>query len=145
MIGGRLKGSTLAPGMAMVFCLIAAMMAVTVSVELVRWSNGNRRTTRKALLDSVVLLSWLKPMMDVTAATPFWARMIFSTSLAIASVRFSEAPGGSWTSAKKAPWSSSGRNPVGITRNSAKVAPAASTITGRLSVANLTIRRMICA
>ena len=35
---------------------------------------------------------------------------------ATAAVRDTDAPSGSWTAMKKAPWSSSGRKPVGVVR-----------------------------
>jgi hypothetical protein len=53
--------------------------------------------------------------------------MVFSTSATAASVRLVEAASGSWTSAMKAPWSSSGRKPEGTMEPMPPVAAAKPT------------------
>ena len=67
-------------------------------------------------------------MIEVTPTIPGVALMICSACLATSSVRLVEAPSGRAIWAKKAPWSSEGRNPVGVTRNNA---PAPSTTAAR--------------
>ena len=71
-----------------------------------------------ALFDLVRLSIRLKPTTEVTLATPGVLRAISSTRLTTASVRLTDAPSGSCTSANTAPWSSDGRKPVGVTLNS---------------------------
>jgi hypothetical protein len=51
-----------------------------------------------------------------------------STSLVTSLVRATDAPSGNCTSMKNAPWSSSGRKPVGVSRDTPNT-PAANTNT----------------
>ena len=53
-----------------------------------------------------------------------WPASMASTCITASSVRLVEAASGSWISAMKDDWSSSGRKPVGTTRSSPPVASA---------------------
>ena len=69
--------------------------------------------------------------------------MMFSTWATISSVRFSEAPSGSRSAAKNAPWSSAGRKPCGVILNSPTEAAATAATATRPNTATRTSRRTI--
>ena len=63
-----------------------------------------------------------------------------STCRIVALLRATEAPSGSWTLRKKAPWSSSGRKLVGVMRANPKM-PAANSATSGMEIIATRIRR----
>ena len=82
-----------------------------------RSANGFRVGTMKAVFGSLTLSMIENP----TIAKMFWTCGIcFSTAsirLTASRVRLTDAPSGNCTEIKKAPWSSSGRNPVGVRKD----------------------------
>ena len=81
----------------------------------------------------------------MTCSTAGSARTICSTSLTTSRVRLTEAPWGRLISAMKAPWSSSGRKPVGVTLNSQPVRSPNPATRARTSTENRTSRRTMAA
>ncbi len=84
-------------------------------------------------------------MIEVTPVMPGVADRICSACLATSLVRLTEAPWGSAIWAKKAPWSSCGRKPVGVILNKAPVATTSAATATRLSTATRTSRLTIAA
>ena len=84
-------------------------------------------------------------MIEVTPTIPGVALMICSTCLATSWVRLTEAPSGRAICAKKAPWSSAGRKPVGVIRNNAPVPTTTAASATRLSTETRTSRLTIAA
>ena len=78
----------------------------------------------KAALDWAVPSSKEKPTMDSTFCTWGKERTTPSTRSTTPRVRLTEAASGNCTEMKNAPWSSSGRKPVGVARPSAQMPPA---------------------
>ena len=114
MIGGRLNGMTVA---VRICWPSAKMRAISACAELAvprRSSNGFSVATTKAVFGSLTPSRIEKP---ITAKT-FWTCGICCSTAsmrrAASLVRPTEAPSGNCTDTKNAPWSSSGRNPVGV-------------------------------
>ena len=118
MIGGRLNGNATAERIPPSPCAIRPISACTLSAAALRSSNGFIRITMKAALDWLPLSNRENP----TMASTFWIcgmpLAIPSTRVTTSRVRVTLAPSGSWMATKNAPWSSSGRNPVGVRSDS---------------------------
>ena len=140
-MGGRLKGITRAAGRPAVSMAMRWMTAGAARSGVVRSSNGLSRPTIAAALDWTLASMMLNPGMVITCSTAGSASTIFSICSTAARVRLSEAPSGSWTWAMKAPWSSVGRKPVGVTLNNQPVASPTPTINTSTRSENRTRRR----
>ncbi len=114
MIGGRLKAMTLAERIERAAPNTRPIAVCTLSATAVRSANGFMRTTRNELFDWLPPSRSEKPTIDSTLCTAGFRCSTVSTVLLVASVRLTEAPSGSCTAMKNAPWSSSGRKPVGV-------------------------------
>ena len=88
--------------------------AWALSAAAGRSANGFRRTTMKAEFGWLPPSSRENPTIDSTPSTCGMGRMRLSTCSTTTRVRPTEAPSGNCTATKNAPWSSSGRNPVGV-------------------------------
>ena len=127
MIGGRLNGNTLADRICCAPPKIRPITARTLFAGPTRSSNGFSRVTIKAAFGWLPPSSRENPTIDSTASTWGIGRIRFSTCSTTVRVRSTDAPSGSCTTVKIAPWSSSGRNPVGVALPSMKMpAPAAA-------------------
>ena len=82
----------------------------------------------------------LRPTTEVTSATAGSSFTIASACRITLAVRSTDAPPGNCTMTKKAPWSSSGRNPVGVMRASPTVPSAATPTSTRPMTEKRTIR-----
>ena len=71
----------------------------------------------------------LSPITLVTSATEGSSARTFSACAITTSVRDTEAPSGSLATTKEAPWSSSGKKPVGVTSIPQIAPPATATMT----------------
>ena len=141
MIGGRFTGRMFAAGTPAARRRTDSIAAKTLSPAPRRSSKSFIDTIMKAALESASELKKLKPGTATTCLTPGSAATAFSTCSTTCSVRFAEAPSGSCSSTKKAPWSSSGRKPPGVVLKRMPVpAPAAATATSD-STATRTRRR----
>ena len=114
MIGGRLNGKAMAERMPPRPRAICPISTCTLSAAALRSANGLRRSTMNAALDWLPLSSKEKP----TMASTFWIcgmpLAMASTRVTTSRVRVTLAPSGNCTATKNAPWSSSGRKPVGV-------------------------------
>ena len=129
MIGGRLNGNTLAARICCAAPNTRPMIACALSATAVRSANGFSRSTTNAAFGSLPPSSREKPMIDRMPSTCGIGRIRFSTCSTTAWVRDTEAPSGNCTATKNAPWSSSGRNPVGVRTASSPMPTPAATIT----------------
>ncbi len=114
MIGGRLKGNMLAERTCCTAPNTRPIIACAPSAAAVRSANGLSRITTKAAFGSSPPSSSEKPTIDSTPSICGIGRSRSSTCCATARVRDTDAPSGNCTATKNAPWSSSGRNPVGV-------------------------------
>ena len=114
MIGGRLKGNTLAVRICCAAPNTRPITACTLSVTAARSAKGFNFTTMKAAFDWLPPSNSEKPTIDSTPWTCGIGCTMPSTFSTSARVRATEAPSGSCTAMKNTPWSSSGRNPVGV-------------------------------
>ncbi len=145
MIGGRLKANAVAPESAASWGWTRRMIASTPSSGVRRSSNGASVITKSALFDWARSLRKLRPMIEVTPTIPGVSLMICSACRTTSWVRLTEAPSGSATCAKNAPWSSAGRKPVGVIRNRAPVPTTTTASATRLSTETRTRRLTIAA
>ena len=111
MMGGRLKAKTLAAAICWKAALTVFNASNTERLPALRSSNGFRATTTRARLGRASPSSRLKPLTVKMLCSQGCPSIDFSTCSTAPSVRLVEAASGSWTSAMKAPWSSSGRKP----------------------------------
>ena len=116
MIGGRLNAMMLA---SRILAPSANTLRISACAEsdgaLGRSANGFSLTTMKPTLLSFAESSSEKPddregLVDLRERLHQRSRPCFTTAL----VRDTDAPSGNWIDMKKAPWSSSGRKPVGV-------------------------------
>ena len=128
MIGGRLNGNTIAERICCAAPNTRPITACARSAAAVRSANGLSRTTTNAALLCAARSSSEKPTMESTRCTCGSLCSMSSTRAVTARVRATEAASGSCTATKNAPWSSSGRKPVGVRRpNQAMPPPATAT------------------
>ena len=127
MIGGRLKGNTVAERTCCTAPKTWRINACARWLAAVRSSNGFSLRNMNAALLSCALSSSEKPMMEnrcpARRACPLVRASTRRTTLL---VRATDAPSGNWITTKKPPWSSSGRKPVGVRRDNPKI-PAPNT------------------
>jgi hypothetical protein len=130
MIGGRLNGNTVADRTCCTAPNMRPISACAFSLTRVRSANGFSLINMNAALDSCALSSSENPMIANVSCTPGRPLAMFSTWRTTLPVRATEAPSGSWMATKKPPWSSDGRNPLGVMRANPKIpAPKASAST----------------
>ena len=112
-MGGRLKAKTLAAAICWNALLSSSSAANTDKFALLRSAKGFSATMTSARLGWFSPSSRLKPETVNTLCSQGLPSIRPSTCSTAASVRLVEAASGSCSSAMKAPWSSSGRKPVG--------------------------------
>ena len=99
------------------------MTAWTLSPGAFRSANGFRRNTMKAALDWLLPSSSEKPTIESTFSICGKLLAMVSTRCTTSRVRVTLAASGNCTATKNAPWSSSGRKPVGVRAPSATMPP----------------------
>ncbi len=125
---GMLKGKMMASGMAANERIKRAITPVTCAASPCLSSQGLSRTKTVPKLGWKVLVTAPRPPMVWKESTSSSPRTSSSTCLSTASVRSSEAPGGSVMLMPKMPWSSSGMKPA-RSAPPKKPAPTATTTT----------------
>ena len=113
MMGGRLKANTLAAATCWKALLSSPRAANTERLAALRSANGFSATMTNARFGWLSPSSRLKPETVKMLCSQGLPSIMPSTCCSTARVRLVEAASGSCTSAMKAPWSSSGRKPVG--------------------------------
>ena len=141
MIGGRLNGNALAERTCCTAPNTRPITACALSAAAVRSANGFSRTTTNAAFGSLPPSSSEKPTIDSTPATCGIGASRPSICCTTARERDTEAPSGNCTATKNAPWSSSGRKPVGVRAASSQI-PTPATISS--STARIETRSNRC-